>query len=93
MRKHTVVLYLDFVEVIHVELPDKGGVVAVAKVLGKNLVLQLANIFNFEASALLLPLDDVGMLVELSQNGVTWSIWKSLDTKRGIEESSISVIQ
>ena len=59
MSKQPILPYdFQLVEVVHVELPYEGGVVAVPEVLGQHPVLEVPDVFNPEAFLLGLPLDD-----------------------------------
>jgi hypothetical protein len=45
-------------EVVHVELPNKGGKIVVLEVLGQNLVCKLIRVVNNEPISLMVPVDD-----------------------------------
>lgn len=51
----------DFVEIVHIELPDKGGELFVFEILGKDLVFKAFFVFDDKGVALVGPLDDVGV--------------------------------
>ena len=60
MLKNVLILLIpNFVEVIHVELPDKGGEVAVPEVDGKDLRLEAVHIEDGEVGSFLVPGDDL----------------------------------
>lgn len=54
-----VLLVSNFVEIIHVELPDEGGEVSVPEVDRKNLLLETIDIEDSEVGSLLVPDDDL----------------------------------
>jgi hypothetical protein len=54
-----VLLVSNFVEIIHVELPDEGGEVSVSEVDRKNLLLEAIDIEDGEVGSLLVPDDDL----------------------------------
>ena len=66
-----VLLVADLVEVVHVELADEGGEVAVPEVGGQDLLLEALNIKDGEVGALLVPGDNAGVLIGLNGKGVT----------------------
>jgi hypothetical protein len=63
-------LVADLVEVIHVELADEGGEVAVAEVGRQDLLLEPLHIQDGEVCPLFVPADDPRMLIALRH---TWS--------------------
>ena len=59
MLKNVLILLIpDFVEIIHVELSNKGREISVSKVDGKDLFLEAINIKDSEVSSFLIPCDD-----------------------------------
>ena len=54
-----VLLVSDFVKVIHVELADEGGEVAVPEVDGEDFLLEAVDIEDGEVGSLLVPDDDL----------------------------------
>lgn len=66
----------DFVEVIHVELPDKGAEISVSEMHRKNLLLEFFHIDNDEAVSLFTPADDFFILMVLRiRKCFTCRIW------------------
>ena len=60
MLKNVLILFIpNFVEVIHVELSDEGGEVAVPEVDGKDLRLEAVHIEDGEVGSFLVPGDDL----------------------------------
>jgi hypothetical protein len=59
-------LVADLVEVIHVELPDKGGEVAVPEIGRQDLLLEPLNVQNGKVSSFLVPAHDARVLIALS---------------------------
>ena len=58
--KDALVLFIaNFVEVIHVELPDEGGEVAVSEVDGKDLLFEAIDVDNGEVGSFVVPSDDL----------------------------------
>lgn len=51
--------FADFVEVVHVELADEGGEFFVFEVLREDLIFEELFVFDYEAAAVVSPLDDV----------------------------------
>jgi hypothetical protein len=56
------VLSSALVEVVHVELTDKGSQVVVLEVHGKNLLAEVGGLFDDQGSAFWVPVDDVRVL-------------------------------
>lgn len=56
---------VDFVELIHVELPDKGRQVLMPEEVGQHFVLQLLGILDQDLSAVIGPRDEIPVLVFL----------------------------
>ncbi len=61
-----VVAEMDLVEVIHVELSDKGGEAVVPEILGQDDFLQLLLVQYADALGLAVPVDDARVLLRLS---------------------------
>ena len=60
MLEYALVLFIsDLVEIIHVELADKGGEVAVPEVDGKYLFLEAIDIKDCKVGSFLVPGDDL----------------------------------
>lgn len=60
MLKNVLVLLIsDFVEIIHVELSDKGGEVTVPKVYRKDFLFEAINIKDGEVGSFLVPNDNL----------------------------------
>ena len=56
MLKNVLILFIsDFMEIIHVQLSDKGREVTVSEVDRKDLLLKAINIKNCEVGPLLVP--------------------------------------
>lgn len=66
-----VLLVADFMEVIHVELPNKGREVAVPEVSRQYLLLEPLNIKDGEVGTLLIPGYNARVLISLNKKGVT----------------------
>ena len=54
-----VVIVADLVEVIHIQLAHKAGIVVVLKVVGEHLFTQLVDVLNNECAAVLDPANTV----------------------------------
>lgn len=80
-------LVADFVEIVHVELPDEGGEVFVAKVDGQDLLFEALHVQDGEVGAVFTPADYVGVDVVLSGDGRTSRISKVLAMKMEGPES------
>jgi hypothetical protein len=61
----------NFVEVIHVELADKGGKFTMLKVLGEYLFHEFLLVFNYEAVAFICPLDNTAISLILNEGNIT----------------------
>ncbi len=62
-----ILLIANFVEVIHVELANKGREITMPKVNRKNLLLKPVHIQDGEVGALFIPRDDAGVLIALNR--------------------------
>jgi hypothetical protein len=70
-----------FVEIIHVELADEGGEVAVSEVHRQDLLLEPLHLQNREVRALLVPDHDIGVGIVLNGVSSTSRISKVLAMK------------
>ena len=60
MLKDVLILFIaDFMEVIHVELPDEGREITVSEVDGKDFLFETININDSKVSSLRVPSDDL----------------------------------
>jgi hypothetical protein len=57
-----VILLFDFMEIIHIELPNKAGEVAMPKVLGQDFLGESHDVLDDKANSIFLPADH---LIEL----------------------------
>ena len=76
-------LMVALMESVHVELPDKRGIVAMFEVSGQHLVGEASNTVNEEGLALWAPTDDFLQFRVLSAATRTSTIYSSFDTKSG----------
>lgn len=70
-------------EAVHVELPNKRGIVAVFEVSGQHLVGEASHAVDEKGLALWAPTDHILQLRVLSAAKRTSTIYSSFDTKSG----------
>ena len=63
-----VLLISDLVEIVHVQLANKGRKIAVSKVNGEDFLLKFLNIDDNEVGSFLIPCDNVLVLIVLRKN-------------------------
>lgn len=61
-------LVADLVEVVHVELPDEGGKVAMAEVGRQDHLLKLVSIVDNECDSVRVPANDILVFAILNRN-------------------------
>lgn len=82
MLEDVLVLFVaDLMEVIHVELSNKGAEVAVPKVDGQDLLLEALDVEDGKVGAVLVPGSDGAVGIILSHGGSTSRISKVLEMK------------
>lgn len=74
---------VSLMKAVHVELSNKGGVVAVFEVSRQNLVSEACHAVDEKELTLWAPVDHFFQLRVLSAATLTSTIYSSFDTKRG----------
>jgi hypothetical protein len=62
-----ILLVSDFMEIIHVELPDKGGEISMSEVNWENDLLKLFNVSDNKVCSLIIPRYDIFELAILNR--------------------------
>ena len=63
--------FVNFIEFVHVELPDEGGQMLVPEEEGQHLILQLFGVLYQDLSPIISPGNEVLVLIFLNQLTIT----------------------
>ena len=75
------ILQMNFMEIVHVELSDEGGVSVMPKVSGQNGFLQSFLIYDADTFGIGVPADDLTVLLGLGSYTITLRMLQSLPMK------------